>query len=102
MAWTVMLLSDHAADIRDVLPSFPHAPYRVITQELKETQPEDLVAAHPNLLIVDATRDLDVAEGATAQLSVARQIGLPPIIVVVSHDTVGRFRFESGADDFLM
>lgn len=97
-----MLLSDHASDVRDVLPSFPHAPYRVTTQPLKGTEVDDLVALHPNLLIVDATGDLDVAEAATARLSVAWQIGLPPIIVVVGVETVARFRFEAGADDFLM
>lgn len=102
MAWTIMLLSDHATDVRDVLASFPHAPYRVTTQGLKDIEVDDLVSAHPNLLIVDATRDLDVAEDATTRLSLAWQIGLPPVIVVVSHDTVARFRFESGADDFLM
>ena len=102
MAWTVLLLSDQAEDVRDVLPEFPHAPYRVTTRALKDTLIEDLVTIHPNLLVIDATRDLDVAEDATARLSVAWQIGLPPIIVVVSHDTVARFRFEAGADDFLL
>jgi DNA-binding response OmpR family regulator len=97
-----MLLSDHASDVRDVLVEFPHAPYRVTTAGLKDTEVDDLVALHPNLLVIDATRDLDEAERATARLSVAWQIGLPPIIVVVSHDTVARFRFEAGADDFLL
>jgi DNA-binding response OmpR family regulator len=102
MAWTVLLLSDQATDIRDVLPSFPHAPYRVTTAPLKATEAEDLVALHPNLLIVDARSNIDIAEEATRRLSVAWQIGLPPIIVVVDRDTVARFRFETGADDFVM
>lgn len=102
MAWTVLLLSDHAEDVREVLPAFPHAPYRVTTRPLKDTLVDDLVAIHPNLLVIDATRDLDIAEEATSRLSVAWQIGLPPIIVIVSHDTVARFRFEAGADDFLV
>lgn len=102
MAWTVMLLSDQATDIRDVLPSFPHAPYRVTTAPLKSTEPEGLVGLHPDLLIVDGTTSLDVAEDAARRLSLAWQIGLPPIVVVVDNDTVARFRFESGADDFVM
>ena len=102
MAWSVLLLSDDATDIREVLPSFPHAPYRVSTANLKDTQVEELVTLHPNLLVIDATRDLGVAEEATRRLSIAWQIGLPPIVVVVNHDTVARFRFESGADDFLL
>ena len=102
MAWIVMLLSDQAADIRDVLPSFPHAPYRIVTGPLKTTEGRDLVSLHPNLLIIDGTVDVEAAEDTTRRLSLAWEIGLPPIIVVLHHETVGRFRFESGADDFIM
>jgi DNA-binding response OmpR family regulator len=97
-----MLLSDRATDIRDLLPSFPHAPYRVSAAPLKTTEVDDLVALHPNLLVIDGTADIHAAEEATRRLSIAWQIGLPPIVVVVDGDTVARFRFESGADDFVM
>jgi DNA-binding response OmpR family regulator len=102
MAWTVLLLSDQAQDVRDVLPSFPTLPYRVITAPLKTTGPRDLIQSHPNILLVDATSDIGVAEEATQRLSLAWETGLPPIIVIVSEDTVARFRFETGADDFLL
>lgn len=102
MAWTVLLLSDQAADVRDVLPSFPTLPYRVLTAPLKTTGPPDLIASHPNILLIDATADIDAAEEAAKRLSLAWETGLPPIIVIVSEDTVARFRFESGADDFLL
>ncbi len=102
MAWTVLLLSDHAEDVRDVLPAFPNAPYRVVTRPLKTTAPEDLIALHPDLLLVDATTEVNVAEGVTRDLALAWEIGLPPIIVIVDRNTVSQFRFESGADDFLL
>lgn len=102
MEWIVMLLTDRAGDIRDVLPSFPHAPYRVSIAALKTTEAEDLVALHPNLLVIDGTADVEAAEDATRRLALAWQIGLPPIVVVVDADTVTRFRFEAGADDFIM
>ena len=102
MAWTVLLLSDHAEDVRDVLPAFPNAPYRVVTRPLKTTAPEDLIALHPDLLLVDATTEVNVAESVTRDLALAWEIGLPPIIVIVDRNTVSQFRFESGADDFLL
>jgi DNA-binding response OmpR family regulator len=102
MDWTVVLLSDQASDVRDVLPSFPHAPYKVVTTPLKTTEIEDLISLQPNMVIIDATSDIDVAEAAAKRLSLAWQIGLPPIIAVVDKDTVARFRLEAGADDFLM
>jgi DNA-binding response OmpR family regulator len=102
MAWTVLLLSDQAGDVRDVLRAFPIAPYRLVTLPLKGTAPEDLIEIHPEVLLIDATGDLDAAEDATRSLSMAWEIGLPPIIVIVDQDGAARFRFEVGADDFLL
>jgi DNA-binding response OmpR family regulator len=102
MAWTVLLLSDQAGDVRDVLRAFPIAPYRLVALPLKGTAPEDLIEIHPEVLLIDATVDIDAAEDATRSLSMAWEIGLPPIIVIVDQDGAARFRFEVGADDFLL
>jgi len=102
MAWTVLFLSDQHSDIRDLLRSFPSAPYRVVTMPLKDIDPTDLIRSHPDVLLIDSTADVAGAEAATRRLAVAWEIGLPPIIVVVDEDGVARFRFESGADDFLV
>jgi DNA-binding response OmpR family regulator len=102
MAWTVLLLSDQAGDVRDVLRAFPIAPYRLVTLPLKGTAPQDLIEIHPEVLLIDGTGDIDAAENATRSLSMAWEIGLPPIIVVVDEDGASRFRFEVGADDFLL
>jgi DNA-binding response OmpR family regulator len=102
MAWTVLLLSDQAGDVRDVLRAFPIAPYRLVTLPLKGTAPRDLIEIHPEVLLIDGTGDIDAAEDATRSLSMAWEIGLPPIIVVVDEDGASRFRFEVGADDFLL
>ncbi|MDQ4058718.1 MAG: response regulator transcription factor [Actinomycetota bacterium] len=102
MAWTLLVLSDRAEDVRDLLPHFPVAPWRVRQAPLKSTSAEDLIPTHPELLIIDATGDLDVAEEATRRLSLAWEIGLPPVVVVVDESGVERFRFEAGADDFLL
>ena len=102
MAATVLMLSDRAQDVHDILPAFPVAPYLVAHAPLKETGPQDLIPIHPDLLLIDATGDVEVAEDATRRLSLAWETGLPPIIVVVDSDAVGRFRFEIGADDFLL
>ena len=102
MTWTVLVLSDQASDIRDLLPAFPQAPYRTSTAPLKTTQAQDLISLHPNLLILDGTIDIETAEDAARRLSQAWEIGLPPIVVVLNEDTVTRFRIESGADDFLV
>jgi DNA-binding response OmpR family regulator len=102
MAWTVLLLSDQAGDVRDVLRAFPIAPYRLVTLPLKGTAPQDLIEIHPEVLLIDGTGDIDAAEDATRSLSMAWEIGLPPIIVVVDEDGASRFRFEVGADDFLL
>ena len=102
MAWTLLLLSDQAEDVRDLLPSFPIAPYRVLAAPLKATTPEDLTTMHPDVLLIDATGDVGLAEEATRRLALAWETGLPPILVVVDQDTVARFRFEVGADEFLL
>jgi DNA-binding response OmpR family regulator len=102
MVWTVLLLSDSAADVREVLPGFPAAPYRVSTTALKTTEPEDLVPTHPDLLLIDGTSDVGAAETAARRLSLAWQIGLPPVVVVLQEEDLARFRLESGADDFLL
>jgi DNA-binding response OmpR family regulator len=102
MVWTLMLLSDQSDDVRDLLPAFPLGPYGLLHQPLKTTVAEDLIASHPDALLIDATVDLGAAEEATRRLALAWQIGLPPLIVVLNQDTAERFRFESGADDFLL
>ena len=102
MAWTVLLLSDHATDVQDVLPNFPFGPWRVSAAGLKTTEPEQLIPIHPDILLIDGTGDIGAAEEATKNLALAWEIGLPPIVVVVTEDTVARFRFEIGADEFVL
>src|SRR5688500_4793408 len=102
MAWTVALVSDQVQDIRDLLPAFPSAPYRLIHVGLKDTGAEELVPIHPEIILIDATGDLATAEDATRRLALAWEIGLPPIIVIVDQEGVARFRFEVGVDDFLV
>jgi DNA-binding response OmpR family regulator len=102
VAITVLLLTDTARDARDLLPNFPVAPYLVLQAPLKTTDSQDLIPIHPDLLLIDASHDMDVAEEATRRLSLAWETGLPPIVVVVNEDSVGRFRLELGADDFLL
>jgi DNA-binding response OmpR family regulator len=69
---------------------------------LKTTETRDLLPIHPDLILVDATGDLEAAEAVTRQLSLAWEIGLPPLIVVLSEGDLARFRLESGADEFLL
>jgi DNA-binding response OmpR family regulator len=102
MAFTVVLLSDQVEDVRELLPSFPIAPYRVLQRPLKTTTAQELIPIHPDLLLVDATGDIDVAAETTRRLSLAWEIGLPPLIAIVDEGTVSGFRFEAGADDFLL
>ncbi|MDQ3915367.1 MAG: response regulator transcription factor [Actinomycetota bacterium] len=102
MLLTVLLLSDVVEEVRDLLPAFPLAPYRVVARGLKDTVADDLIPIHPDVLVVDATGDAAVAEDATRRMSLAWEVGLPPILVVVDHGGVDAFRFESGADDFVM
>ena len=102
MAWTVLLVSDQAQDVRDLLPSFPIAPYRIVHAPLKGIEIQQIIPTHPDLLLVDGVADVTAAEEATRRLALAWEIGLPPIIVVLDQDGVARFRFEVGADDFLL
>jgi DNA-binding response OmpR family regulator len=102
MVWTLMLLSDQSEDIRQLLPAFPLGPYGLMSAPLKTTTAEDLIASHPDVLFIDATGDVASAEETTRRLSLAWEIGLPPLIVLLDQDTVERFRFESGADDFIL
>ncbi|MFN2388381.1 MAG: winged helix-turn-helix domain-containing protein [Actinomycetota bacterium] len=102
MAWMVLLLSDQADDVRALLPGFPHAPYRIVHAPLKTTGPQELIPIHPDTLLIDGTSDVHAAEEAVRRLSLAWETGLPPILVVVDEDSVAGFRFEVGADDFLL
>jgi DNA-binding response OmpR family regulator len=102
MAFTVLLLSDQVEEVRDLLPSFPMAPYRVVQRPLKTTTATDLIPIHPDILLIDATGDIDAAAEATTRLSLAWEVGIRPLIAVVNQDTVSTFRFERGADDFLL
>lgn len=102
MAWTVLLLSDQAADARELLPSFPLGPWRLVTASLKADEPADLIPIHPDVLLIDATADVESAERAARNLATAWEIGLPPVIAVVDEDTVGRFRWDLGTDDFML
>ena len=102
MAWTVLLLSDQATDVQDVLPNFPFGPWRVSSAGLKTTEPEQLIPIHPDILLIDGTGDIGAAEEATKNLALAWEIGLPPIVVAVTEDSVARFRFEVGADEFVL
>ncbi len=102
MALTALLLSDRHEDVRGLLPAWPVAPYELRRVPLKTTAPDDLIPIHPDLLLVDATGDVETAEEVTRALSLAWEIGLPPIIVIVDEDAAARFRFEIGADDFIL
>jgi DNA-binding response OmpR family regulator len=98
----VLVLSDGIGSVHELLPRWPSGSWRARVAPLKETRTEDLVALHPELVLVDATNDVAAAEESARRLSLAWEIGLPPIIVVLDEDVVGRFRLESGADDFVM
>jgi DNA-binding response OmpR family regulator len=102
MAPTVLFLSDGHNDVTDVLVNFPLGGYRVSTGALKDIDPTDLIPLHPDLLIVDATGDMAAAEATTRRLSLAWEIGLPPILVALQADDVARFRLDMGADDFVV
>lgn len=102
MNWTVLLLSDQERELTELLPQWPIGPYRVHRRGLKATSGQDLIPIHPELLVIDATGDLAAAEETTRRLALAWEAGLPPILVVVDQHTVARFRFELGADDFVL
>ena len=102
MALTLLLLSDGYQDVRELLPALPMTPFALRRAPLKSTVPQDLIALHPDLLLIDATGDFDAAEDATRKMALAWEIGLPPLLVIVDTSTLSRFRFETGADDFLL
>jgi DNA-binding response OmpR family regulator len=99
---TVLFLSDGHGDVTDLLANFPLGGYRVSSSALKGIDPIDLIPLHPDLLIVDATGDMDAAAATTRRLSLAWEIGLPPILVALHGGDIIHFRFESGADDFIV
>jgi DNA-binding response OmpR family regulator len=102
MAALALVASDVVADVRELLPQWPALPYEVRMTPLKTLAVEDLVAVHPDVVLVDATGDVGAAEEVTRRLSTAWEAGLPPVVVVLDDASVGRFRLESGADDFVM
>jgi DNA-binding response OmpR family regulator len=102
MAHTVLLLSDEHDDMARLLPAFPLGPWRVLKAPLKDTTADQLISSHPDVLLIDGTADTDAAERATRTLALAWEIGLPPILVVLNNSTLGQFRLEAGADDFLL
>jgi DNA-binding response OmpR family regulator len=102
VALTVLLLSDRYQGVKELLENFPIAPYRIVTAPLKDTTTADLIPIHPDFLLIDATSELEAAELATRQLSLAWEIGLPPIVVVLRHDSLAEFGLEWGADEFLL
>jgi DNA-binding response OmpR family regulator len=99
---TLLFLSDRYQDPSDLLPSFPLAPYRVNHAPLKTTEVGDLLSLHPDILLVDGTGDVGAAEEATKKLSLAWEIGLPPILVVLDEEGVAHFRIQYGADDLVL
>jgi len=102
MAVLLLLLSDQVEDVRELLPGFPIAPYRLVKMGLKTTTADDLIPIHPDVLVIDGTGDVHAAEETTRRMSLAWEIGLPPVLVVVNQDTISSFRFEVGADDFVL
>jgi DNA-binding response OmpR family regulator len=99
---TLLLLSDTMSDVVELLPRFPSGRWTVTAADLKSTRTQDLLRAHPDLVLIDATGDIDAARSATRALTLAWEIGLPPLIAVVDEATVGRFPPDAGADDFVM
>jgi DNA-binding response OmpR family regulator len=100
-----LLLSDVAGDVHELLPGWPDGGWACTVAPLKETSSADLVTLQPDLVVVDARSDVDAAEAVTRRLSLAWEAGLPAIVVVLDDDSVGpvgRFRLDSGADDFVM
>lgn len=97
-----MLLSEQVEDVHDLLPSFPMGPWHTVTASLKAHEPKDLIPIHPDVVLVDTTGDVGSAEEATRNLSTAWEIGLPAVIAVVDEESVARFRFDLGTDDFIL
>jgi DNA-binding response OmpR family regulator len=97
----LLLLSDAASEVRDLLPNWPGAPWRAGVAPLKATEATDLRQAHPDIVLVDATGDLSAAEDAARRLSLAWEIGLPSIVAVLDEASIERFSLDA-ADDFIM
>jgi len=102
MAPTLLFLSDQLEDLHDLVPEFPLTGHRVLRLPLKTTEPEDLISIHPDLLVIDGVGDVQAGEQAVRRLALAWEAGLPPMLVVVDQGGMGRFRFELGADDFII
>ncbi|MGH2751492.1 MAG: response regulator transcription factor [Actinomycetota bacterium] len=102
MASTLLFLSDLTEDLRDLVPEFPLAGFRMVRRPLKTTESDDLIPIHPDLLVIDGVGDIQEGERAVRRLALAWEAGLPPMLVVVDQAGMGRFRFEYGADDFVM
>ena len=97
----VVLLTDGGRDIRGLLPAWPEGLGRVERSPLKETGPTDLTELHPDLVLIDATGDVEVAEDAARRLSLAWEIGLPPLVAVVDEDSLGHLGLDA-VDDFVV
>ena len=102
-SWTVLLLSDQHDDVRDLLPAFPIAPWRTLSAPLKTTTTAELTPMHPDILFIDATADVRRGRGRHAPALHSR--GRSAFLRSSSSSTreaSARFRFEVGADDFLL
>jgi DNA-binding response OmpR family regulator len=97
----LLLLSDAVADVGELVTQWPGAHGEVRVSSLKKTDMAELTALHPDLVLIDATDDLGAAEEAARRLSLAWEIGLPPLLAVVDEGGVGRFRIEA-VDDFVL
>ncbi len=102
MAPTLLFLSDQDEDLHDLVPEFPLTGHKVIRLPLKTTEPEDLIPIHPDLVVIDGLADIQSGEQAVSRLALAWEAGLPPMLVVVDKAGMGLFRFELGADDFII
>jgi DNA-binding response OmpR family regulator len=102
MVLTLLFLSDQLEDLIELMPEFPTAGYKLVHMPLKTTGSEDLISIHPELMVIDGIADIEVAERAVGRLALAWEAGLPPMLVVVDRAGLARFRFELGADDFVV
>jgi DNA-binding response OmpR family regulator len=99
---TILLLSDQERDIRALLPGFPLSSAEFETAELKEADVQALIPVHPDLVLIDGTTDLAAAEDCARVLSIAWEIGLPPVLLVLHSEQLHGFHSDCGADDFLV
>jgi len=102
MVFTLLFLSDQVEDLIELMPEFPTAGYKLVRLPLKTTGPEELIPIHPELMVIDGVGDIEIAERAVSRLALAWEAGLPPMLVVVDQAGLARFRFELGADDFVV